>query len=352
MSTQPPLNLLDYEPLAQAKLSQMVFDYYAGGANDEITLRENQAAYQRLFLRPRMLRGVAQRTLETTILGQTMRAPLLIAPMAYMKMAHEDGEGAVARAAASRGLTMVVSTSATMSLQDVAASAPGGNHWFQLYVETDRGHTRELIHRAEAAGYTALVVTVDRPLLGRREADLRNDFRLPPGLTMENLNLTSWEAYRSSDLDGNLKWEDVDWLCSITRLPVLLKGIVRGDDARCAFDHGAAGVIVSNHGGRQLDGAQATIDALPEVAEAVGDNLLVLVDGGIRRGTDMVKALARGAQAVLLGRPVLWGLAQDGEAGAGRVLDLLLAEFDLALALCGCHSPQEITPDLIAEKLP
>lgn len=351
MTTHPPLNLMEYEPLAREKLSQMIFEYYAGGANDEITLRENQAAYQRLLLRPRMMRGVARRTLETTILGQAMRAPLLIAPMAFMKMAHEDGEAAVARAATTRGLTMVVSTSATMSLQTIAASAPGGPRWFQLYVEKDRGHTQELIQRAEAAGYSALVLTVDRPLLGRREADLRNDFHLPPHLQMANLNLSSWEAYRSSDLDDNLNWEDVDWLRSNTRLPILLKGILRGDDAQCALDHGAAGVIVSNHGGRQLDGAQATIDALPEIAEAVGDKLTLLVDGGIRRGTDIIKALALGAQAVLLGRPLLWGLAVDGESGVGRVLDLLLAEFDLALALCGCHSPQEITPDLIAERL-
>jgi 4-hydroxymandelate oxidase len=350
MTTQLPVNLMEYEPLARENLSQMVFEYYAGGANDEVTLRENLAAYQRLFLRPRMMRGVAQRTHETSILGQSMRAPLLIAPMAFMKMAHEDGEAAVARAAAARGLTMVVSTSATMSLQDVAASAPGGNHWFQLYVETDRAHTQELIQRAEAAGYTALVVTVDRPVLGRREADIRNNFRLPPHLKMGNLNVTSWEAYRSADLEENLKWEDVDWLCSITRLPILLKGILRGDDARCALDHGAAGVIVSNHGGRQLDGVQSALDALPEITAAVGDKMAVLADGGIRRGTDMVKALARGAQAVLLGRPVLWGLAVDGEAGVGRVLDLLLAEFDLALALCGCRSPQDITPDLIAER--
>jgi 4-hydroxymandelate oxidase len=349
MTTQLPLNLMEYEPLAREKLSQMIFEYYAGGANDEITLRENQAAYQRLFLRPRMMQGVAQRSLETTVLGQPMSAPLLIAPMAFMKMAHEDGEAAVARTAAARGLTMVVSTSATMNLQEVAASAPGGQRWFQLYVEKDRGHTQELIRRAEDSGYRALVVTVDRPLLGRREADIRNDFRLPPHLQMANLNLSSWEAYRSSDLDDNLKWEDVDWLCSSTRLPILLKGILRGDDAQCAFDHGAAGVIVSNHGGRQLDGAQATIDALPEIAAAVGDKLAVLVDGGVRRGTDMVKALARGAQAVLLGRPLLWGLAMDGETGVGQVLDLLLAEFDLALALCGCHSPHEITPDLIVK---
>lgn len=352
MTTYLPLNLLEYEPLARENLSQMVFDYYAGGANDEITLRENQAAYQRLFLRPRMMRGNAQRTLETNILGQAMRAPLLIAPMAFMKMAHEDGEAAVARAAAARGLTMVVSTSATINLVDVAASAPGANRWFQLYVERDRAHTRELIQQAEAAGYTALVVTVDRPVLGQREADIRNDFRLPPHLSMANLKLTSAEAYRSSELEDNLKWDDVEWLRSVTDLPILLKGIVRGDDAQCALDCGAAGVIVSNHGGRQLDSAQATIDALPDVVAAVGGKLPVLVDGGIRRGTDMLKALALGAQAVLLGRPVLWGLTMDGEAGVGHVLDLLLAEFDLALALSGCHSPQDVTPDLVVGRHP
>ncbi|MEZ4671137.1 MAG: alpha-hydroxy acid oxidase [Anaerolineae bacterium] len=348
--TQLPVNLMEYEPLAREKLSQMVFEYYAGGADDEVTLRENMAAYQRLFLRPHMLRGVGNRTSDITLLNQSMRAPLLIAPMAFMKMAHEEGEAAVARAAAARGLTMVVSTSATMSVQDVAASAPDGNRWFQLYVETDRSHTVELISIAEEAGYTGLVVTIDRPQLGRREADIRNNFRLPSHLKMGNLNVASWEAYRLTELDDNLTWDDVDWLCSITRLPVLLKGILRGDDAQNAYDHGAAAVIVSNHGGRQLDSVQAPIDALPKIASAVGGKLPILMDGGIRRGTDLVKALARGAQAVLLGRPVLWGLAHDGEAGVGHVLDLLLAEFDLALALCGCRSPQEITPDLVVER--
>lgn len=342
-----PLNLLDYEPLAREGLSQMVFDYYAGGANDEITLRENHAAYDRLQLRPRMMRGTAQRDLTTTVLGQAMNVPILIAPMAFMKMAHPDGELAVARAAAKHGLHMVVSTSATCSLEAVAESAPQGKRWFQLYVDKDRGLTQSLVERAEAAGYQAIVLTVDRPLLGRREADLRNGFHLPPGLEMANYRRKGVEAYNSESLEDNLTWEILDWLRSITRLPVLVKGVLRSDDATITLEHGAAGIIVSNHGARQLDTAPATIEVLPEIIKAVDGKADVLVDGGILRGTDIIKALALGAKAVLLGRPVLWGLALDGEAGVSHMLDLLIAEFDLAMALCGCKSVAEVTEDLI-----
>ncbi len=350
-------NLHDYEQAARERLSQMAYEYYAGGAEDEMTLRENRAIYERFKLAPRMLRAVAERDASTTLLGQPLKAPLLIAPMAFMKMAHPEGELAVARAAAARGLGMIVSTMATYAFDEITAAAPGGLRWFQLYAFKDRGLTRALVENAEAAGHKAVALTVDMPVLGRREADLRNQFGLPEGVIIKNIaNLLSADqqskaggvlAYRSSERNDNLSWEDIDWLRSITRMPVLVKGILRADDARLAVEHGVAGVIVSNHGGRQLDGAVSTLEALPAIADAVGDQVALLVDGGIRRGTDWLKAMALGAHAVLLGRPALWGLAVNGEAGVGHVLDLLLAEFDMALALCGCHDVSEITRDLI-----
>ncbi len=354
MDTSKLLNLREFEPLAREKLSQMIFEYYASGANDDLTLDANEAAYQRIFLRPRMMTGNAERTMNTTVIGQSLNAPILVAPMAYMMMAHPDGECAMARAAASRGINMVVSTSATVALEDVAATVPDAPRWFQLYLYKDRVAARELVKRVEASGYQALVLTVDRPILGRREADIRNNFALPPNMQMKNVptnaNREGFAAYRALLFEDNLLWSDVRWLKSITNLPVLVKGILRGDDARFALDHGADGIIVSNHGGRQLDGALATIDALPDIVEAVDGAADVLIDGGIRRGTDILKALALGAKAVLLGRPLLWGLALDGETGVGHVLDLLIQELDLAMALCGCHSLEDITPDLLADE--
>ncbi len=353
MDTSKLLNLREFEPLAREQLSQMVFDYYATGANDDVSVRANEDAYQSIFLRPRMMTGNATRDLSTTLLGQAMRAPILIAPMAYMLMAHPEGECGMARAAASRGIHMVVSTSATTTLEDVAASVPDGQRWFQLYLYKDRGAARELVERVEAAGYGAIVLTVDRPILGRREADIRNNFALPPHLKMKNLptdaSREGFAAYRSLLFEDDLRWSDVQWLKSITHLPVLVKGVLRGDDALLALENGADGIIVSNHGGRQLDGALATIDALPEVVEAIDGAVDILVDGGIRRGTDILKAMARGAKGVLLGRPLLWGLALNGEAGVGHVLDLIIQELDLAMALCGCRTLADITPDLLAE---
>ena len=353
MDTSKLLNLREFEPLARDVLSQMVFEYYASGASDDLTLRENEAAYQRIFLRPRAMAGVAKRSMKTTLFGHPMNAPILIAPMAYMMMAHADGEIAMARAAAARGLHMVVSTSATISLDEIATAVPDGQRWFQLYLYKDREAARELVQHAESCGYKALVLTVDRPYLGKRENDIRNNFGLPDHLQAKNLppeaSRGGVAAYRALMFEDDLRWSDVAWLKSITNLPVLVKGVIRGDDAQLALDHGADGVIVSNHGGRQLDGAMATIDALPDVAQAVNGAVPVLVDGGIRRGSDVLKALARGANAVLLGRPLLWALALDGEVGVGRALDLINEELDLALALCGCRSLAEVTPDLLAD---
>jgi 4-hydroxymandelate oxidase len=354
-----PINLFEYERLANQYLSQMALDYYASGAWDEITLRDNRAAFERYKLRPRMLVDVSQRDLSTQILGQSLELPILIAPMAFQCLAHPEGEIATAKAAAKMGTAMVLSTLATKSIEEVTSA---GNHtpqWFQLYVHRDRALTRTLVERAYAAGFQALCLTVDAPLLGKRERDTRNQFVLPQGMELANLaTLTDLEisykpgesglfAYFLEQLNPALTWKDLEWLQSLSPLPLVVKGILRGDDALRAVEHGAKAVIVSNHGGRQLDGAIATIDALSEVVAAVGDKAEVLVDGGIRRGTDVLKALALGAKAVLLGRPVLWGLAVGGEAGVRHVLELLRDELDLAIALSGCAKLQDIDSSLV-----
>ena len=351
------LNLSEYERLAAERLPAMTYDYFAGGANDELTLRENRAAFERIRLRPHVLVDVSERDSSTEVLGRRHPLPLLVAPMAFARLAHPEGELAIARAASAAGMTMTLSTLATATLEDVAAAA-GAPLWFQLYVFRDRGITRSLAERAEAAGYEALVVTVDAPLAGQRERDVRNRFALPEGLFAENLASdesrslpagadTGLAGYIASQFEQSLTWADIEWLRSITRLPLLVKGILRGDDAALAVEHGAAGVIVSNHGGRQLDTAVATIDALPEVSAAIDGRAEVLMDGGVRRGTDILKAIALGARAVLLGRPLLWGLAVDGEAGALQVLNTLSREFDLAMALCGCASVEAIDEGLL-----
>jgi 4-hydroxymandelate oxidase len=359
-TAEPLVNLHAYEAAAAQRLPRMVFDYYAGGAGDEVLLRSSREAWDAIALRYRVLRDVSVRSMRTTVLGASLDWPVLVAPMAFQQLAHPDGELAVARAAAATGSAMILSTLATRSVEEVraAGSAP---LWFQLYIYRDRDATEAVVRRAEAAGCTALVLTVDAPILGRRERDLINGFHIPPGTPIPNVAAAprrqlSAQGARASALadftrdhwDASISWKDLGWLHSITALPILVKGIVRGDDAVLALDHGAAGVIVSNHGGRQLDTAVPTARALPEIADAMAGRGALLVDGGVRRGTDVVKAIALGAQAVLLGRPVLWGLAMDGAAGAERVLQLLKEECDLAFALAGCRTPAEATRDLIA----
>lgn len=353
-----PINLYDFEVIARAKLSRMAYDYYSSGAHDEITLRENHAAYDRIKLRYRVLRDISQRDLSATVLKQRISMPVLVAPTAFQRMAHPDGEVATARAAGKAGTVMILSTLSTSSIEDVMEAAIGPV-WFQLYVYKDRGTTAALVERAESAGCSALVLTVDAQLWGRRERDVRNRFRLPKGLSVKNLmpagkdelpkgvTGSSLGAYVTSLFDPALSWKDLEWLCSITRLPVLIKGVVHPDDARQALDYGIAGLIVSNHGGRQLDTAPATIEALPDVVEAANNGLEVLIDGGIRRGTDVVKALALGARAVGVGRPIIWGLSHDGENGVSQVLDILRYEIDLAMGLCGCTLVEEVSRDLI-----
>jgi isopentenyl diphosphate isomerase/L-lactate dehydrogenase-like FMN-dependent dehydrogenase len=352
------LTLKDFRAAARRALPTKAFDYYRSGADDERTLRRNRRAYRELEIHYRVLRDVAERDLSTTVLGAPLRYPVMIAPTAYQRMAHEDGELGTARAAHRAGTVMVVSTLATTTLEEIAAETPAPK-WFQLYVHRDRSFTRELVARAEAAGYAALCLTVDTPVLGRRLRDERNGFGLPRGLTMANLaSATSLSEHRGSMLaryvasrhDASLTWSDVEWLQGITRLPLVLKGVVRGDDADRACSAGARGVLVSNHGARQLDGAPATIDVLPAVVEAVAGRAEVLVDGGVRWGTDVLKALAMGARAVLVGRPVLWGLAVGGEAGVLRVLELLYEELERAMALAGARSLAELDADLVRRR--
>jgi 4-hydroxymandelate oxidase len=355
------LNLHEVEACAREILPAETYDYFAGGAGDEVTLGANRRAFDAFSLRYRVLVDVSRRDLSTTLLGARVDAPIVVAPMAFQRLAHPDGELATTRAAAEVGMVMTASTFATASLEEIRAAAPGPL-WFQLYVNQDRGLTGELVERAAAAGYQALVLTVDVPEIGRRERDERNGFRVPPELRAANFagarsaELTAAGAGEGSGLaafirtmrDPAFTWKDLEWLRGRSDLPLLLKGVVRADDARRAVDLGAAGIVVSNHGGRQLDTAIPSLLALPEIVAAVGDRALVMMDGGVRRGTDVVKALALGARAVMVGRPVLWGLAVDGEAGARRVLELLRAELDLAMALAGAPTLADITPDLLA----
>ena len=353
------INLHAYEQAAAERLPRMVYDYYAGGANDEILLRESRSAWDRIALRYRVLQDVSHRHLGVTILGHPLEWPVLIAPMAFQQMACADGEVATARAAMQAGSGMILSTLSNQTIEAVRAASTAPL-WFQLYIYRDRHITEALVRRAEQAGCTALVLTVDTPILGRRERDLLNGFHVPADFPVPNLGVDMREvlgeptrsasalaSFIHNHWDASISWRDLAWLRSITTVPILIKGVVRGDDARRALDHGAAGVIVSNHGGRQLDTALPTARALPEIADAMAGDGTLLVDGGIRRGTDILKALAMGAQAVLLGRPVLWGLAVDGAAGARQVLALLRAEMDLAFALAGVCTPAEATRDLL-----
>ena len=339
---------------ARELIEPTAYDYYVSGADDEVTLADNEAAWQRLKLLPKVLRDVSAVDASTTVLGQRISSPLIVAPTAYHRLAHDEGEAATARGAAAAGTVMCVSTLATVSLEDVAAAAPEAPRWFQLYIRKDRSFTEDLVARANAAGYRALVVTVDLPVFGRRWRDERNNFTLPDGLIMANLDAATPDvegsglaAYAEDEFDRTLTFDDIGWLRDVGGLPVVVKGVLRGDDAAACAAAGAAAVVVSNHGARQLDTAAATADALPAVVDAVGDAAEVYVDGGIRRGTDIVKALALGARAVLVGRPVLWGLATGGADGVRSVLDELTTEFVRALTLCGTPTPQDVTADLL-----
>jgi 4-hydroxymandelate oxidase len=350
-------SLRDMEIEAQRRLDPAVYDYFAGGADDEFTVVSNETAFARIGLLPRVLRGAGPAKLETTLLGCRLSMPILIGPTAFHQLAHPEGERATARIAAAAGTIMIVSMASTVAIEEVAASArqaAGGesNLWLQIYLQPDLGFTESVIRRAEAAGCSALVVTVDSPTFGRRERDLRNRFDdLPSGMCCENLrepmNGNNRGKVRKIVFSPKLSWKEIDWLRNLTDLKIVLKGIVHKEDAKLAIRHGADAVLVSNHGGRQLDTVPATIDLLPAIVDAVDGRIPLLLDGGIRRGTDALKALALGADAVAIGRPVLWGLALDGEAGVAQVLEMLRSEFDRALTLCGCNSVHDLTPDLL-----
>ncbi|MEK2472471.1 alpha-hydroxy acid oxidase [Streptomyces noursei] len=360
-ATRPELllNPRDYASAARARLDRPVWDYIAGGSGDEVTLREDRAAYDRYRLRPRALVDVSRCDTATTLLGRPVAFPVGIAPMAYHQLVHPDGETATVRAAGTVGALTIASTFSSVSLEKIAGAA-AGPLWLQLYVMRHREVTASLVRRAEAAGYQALVVTVDTPRMARRERDLRNGFRLPPHIRPANLDedhdpglyqgssgSSTLAAHAARHHDAAFTWDDLAWLRSLTDLPLVLKGVLTAEDARRAAGLGVAGLIVSTHGGRQLDGVVPALEALPEVVAAAGDRCDVLVDGGVRRGTDVLKALALGARAVLVGRPVLWGLAVDGEAGATQVLSALREELEEAMALTGRPRLDAIAPDLL-----
>jgi isopentenyl diphosphate isomerase/L-lactate dehydrogenase-like FMN-dependent dehydrogenase len=346
----------DFRERARELLPKSVYDYYAGGAGDEWTLRENRSAFERFALIPRVLVDVSTVDLSTSALGQEVSLPVLGAPTALHRMAHPDGEVATARACRDAGTVMTVSTLASSTIEDVASV--GGPRWFQLYVMEDRGRTEELIRRAHTAGFSAIVLTVDLPVLGIRDRDERNSFELPEGVSFANLPRPEATDAEGSELfdfvlhrhDRSLDWDDLAWIRSLAPLPLVLKGVIAAEDARLAADAGADAIIVSNHGGRQLDGTLPSVEALPDVVEAVDGRLEVYVDGGVRRGVDVLKAVALGARAVLVGRPLLWGLAVDGEAGVRRILDILRLELEIAMAIAGVRSMKEITPDLVRRR--
>jgi 4-hydroxymandelate oxidase len=349
MAARRLLTVRDFQASAREMLAPAHYDYFTGGARDEFTVAENEAAYVRICLLPRILRGATQPDLAVDLLGCRAAMPIMIAPTAFHKIAHPDGEVATARAATAAGAIMIASMASTIAIEEVALQAAETGTprlWFQLYLQPDLAFTESIVRRAEAAGCRALVLTVDSPVFGRHERDDRNDFHeLPDGLVCENLR-DGDGVVRPIRMSPEFSWRHLEWLRSITDLPVVLKGVLHPDDARLAVEAGAAAVIVSNHGGRQLDTTPATIRALPAVVRAVDGRIPVLLDGGIRRGTDVLKALALGASAVAIGRPVIWGLTVDGEKGVAEVLDILREELTHALILCGSDT---LTADLFTE---
>ena len=332
------INVSDYEAPARERLDQGSWDFYMGGSDDEVTLRANRSAFERIRLRPRMLVDVSTCQTATTALGIPLRMPIMVAPTSYHGLAHPEAECATVRGAGQAGTLMVVSTAASRPLEDIAAAA-SGPLWFQLYVSQDEQVTANLVHRAEDAGYRAIVLTIDMASFGRREKDLRNHHvRSVPG---------NFKNEAETIRKNALTWKDLDWLRALTSLPILIKGVLTPEDALIGLEHGVDGIVVSNHGGRQLDGALASIEALPEVVEAVAGRCEVYLDGGIRRGTDVLKALAVGARAVLVGRPILMGLTVEGTAGVQHVLDLFRAELEIDMALCGCPTVEHINRSLL-----
>ncbi|XP_077534561.1 uncharacterized protein LOC144146489 [Haemaphysalis longicornis] len=359
--TEEVVTNLDIERLALNNLPQDRQHFFADGADLQQTLRENRLAFLRLRHMPRMLRGVAQRDQCVTLLGCRVSLPVGFSPTSYQKMAHPEGEKATVRAAQATGAVMILSIQSTTSLEDVSAAAPGAIRWFNTYIFKQRDLTQQLVKRAEKAGYKAIVVTIDVPLFGRKIKDVKNHFDLAPGLTLANFGDadfarptktggTVYEKFVREIVDQALMWDSVAWLRSITTLPLVIKGIVRVEDAVTAVDRGADAIVVSNHGARQLDGTPATIELLPDIVRAVGDRCEVYLDGGVRLGTDVTKALSLGARAVFVGRPVIWGLAYDGQKGVEKMVNIFKEEIDRAMALLGCSTLEELTPDLVVRE--
>jgi 4-hydroxymandelate oxidase len=344
-----PITVADYEPLARSMVEPGAWDYYAGGAGDEVSLADARAAWDRIRLRPRVLVDATARDPSTTVFGRRLAHPVIVAPMAAHDLAHADAERATARGAAAAGAVFTLSTISSVPLEEVAVVAPDAPRWFQLYAPADREACRALVDRAVAAGFEAIAVTVDLPLPGNRERDMRNRFVLHMGTHLPEDQPTDERGIIELPTFG---WDDLAWLRSVCPVPLVAKGVLRGDDAVRAVEIGCDGIWVSNHGGRQLDTAVAGVDALPDIAEAVGEGALLVVDGGVRRGIDVLKGLALGADLVAVGRPVLWGLAVDGADGVRHVLEILRDELLLAMALSGCRRLDEITPDLLAGPRP
>ncbi len=350
------VNLKDLESIAKEKLSGKVYDYLSGGAGDETTIYHNKDAYNHIKLCPRVLLDVENRDLSIELLSQKISMPILIAPTAFHCLANVDGELATVSAAAKADTVMMVSMASTKSLEEIAHTAYKASAnpklWFQMYLQPDIEVNKVFVKRAEDAGYKALVITADSPVFGHRERDIRNNFhKLPNGLSLKNFDddrlMLANGKKATLELSATTTWKDIEALKTITKLPVFVKGILSPKDAELAITHGVDGIIVSNHGGRQLDSVPATIDVLSSIASVVKDRVPVIVDGGIRRGTDILKALALGANAIAIGRPVLWGLSSNGEEGVLEVLKMLKHELDTTMALCGCTTVKEIDKNLI-----
>ncbi len=343
MSEPGPLNVFDYERMARQLLPPATWDYLSAGADDEVTLAQNRSAFERIVLRPNVLVDVSSINTSTTILGQTISSPLLIAPTGQHAFVTPDAEIATATAASAADTILIASTSSTLAIEEIAAAATAPL-WFQLYLFADRGRSEAMVRRAETAGCRAIVLTVDSPRWGRKERSLRTEDDLPWRIGNLEALPPSTVEYREG---APATWGDVEWIRKLTPLPIVIKGILTAEDALLAANHGVEALVVSNHGGRQLDGAIASIDALPEVVAAVGGQLEVYLDGGIRRGTDVLKSIALGARAVLVGRPVLWGLAVDGAQGAAEILQMLQHELAWAMALSGRPTIRSIGGNLV-----
>lgn len=353
-----PINLADFEALARERMTRLAWDYFEGGAEDEYSVAENRAAFRRITLRPRVLADVATRDLSTSVLGQPIALPVLLAPTSHQSLAHPEAEFATLRGAAAAGTIATLGTGNHFSVEEVSA-AISHPFWFQMYCYESRAITERIIRRAEAAGARALVVTVDATFAPRRERHIRSNFVLPPEVELRNLVGVGLRdqllepahggmpAFIASLRNMLLTWDEIDWMRSVTSTPIVLKGIMTAEDALLAAEHGVDAIIVSNHGGRQIDGTLATIDALAEIADALAGRIEVLVDGGIRRGTDVLKALALGARAVLIGRPYLWGLAVGGAGGVQQVIELLRAEIVSAMEQCGQADVKTIGRSLV-----